>query len=45
MTFPSPESRGEKSGKPKKIDVILFYEKNSFTVGAHGQNFAKHILN
>lgn len=27
MTFPCPESWGEKSGK-QKIYVILFYEKN-----------------
>lgn len=42
MTFPCPESWGEKSGKQEKMQVILFYENSSVTVGTHGQNFAKH---
>lgn len=42
MTFPCPESWGGKSGKQENIQVILFCEDNSVTVGAHGQNFAKH---
>lgn len=42
MAFSCPESCGEKCDKQGKIYVILFYKKNSFTVGAHRQNFAKH---